>query len=95
MSSSATWESRRFWQTMEMPSESVSIMSSPVQLSIPNLTFCPEYSNNVWIDHCDVSSDRDHDKDYYDGLIDVRNPTDLFNLSYHYTNASTDECSFF
>ena len=33
-----------------------------------------EYSNNVWIDHCDVSSDRDHDKDYYDGLIDVRNP---------------------
>jgi hypothetical protein len=31
-----------------------------------------EYSNNVWIDHVDVSSDRDHDKDYYDGLIDVR-----------------------
>jgi hypothetical protein len=23
------------------------------------------------VDHCDVSSDRDHDKDYYDGLIDV------------------------
>lgn len=33
-----------------------------------------EYSNNVWIDHCDVSSDRDHDKDYYDGLIDVCHP---------------------
>lgn len=33
-----------------------------------------EYSNNVWIDHCDVSSDMDHDKDYYDGLIDVRPP---------------------
>lgn len=31
-----------------------------------------EYSNNVWIDHVDVSSDMDHDKDYYDGLIDVR-----------------------
>lgn len=30
-----------------------------------------EYSNNVWIDHVDVSSDMDHDKDYYDGLIDV------------------------
>lgn len=30
-----------------------------------------EYSNNVWIDHCDLSSDRDHDKDYYDGLVDV------------------------
>jgi pectate lyase len=33
-----------------------------------------EYSNNVWIDHVDVSSDRDHDKDYYDGLIDVNAP---------------------
>jgi hypothetical protein len=33
-----------------------------------------EYSNNVWIDHVDVSSDRDHDKDYYDGLLDVSQP---------------------
>ena len=30
-----------------------------------------EYSNKFWIDHCDVSSDMDYDKDYYDGLIDV------------------------
>ena len=30
-----------------------------------------EVSTNVWIDHCDLSSNRDHDKDYYDGLIDV------------------------
>jgi pectate lyase len=28
-------------------------------------------ANNVWIDHVTVSSDRDHDKDYYDGLIDI------------------------
>ncbi|CAE6527375.1 unnamed protein product [Rhizoctonia solani] len=28
-------------------------------------------SNRVWIDHVEVFSDRDHDKDYYDGLIDV------------------------
>ncbi|KAG8738827.1 hypothetical protein FRC10_006438 [Ceratobasidium sp. 414] len=28
-------------------------------------------SNRVWIDHVEVSSDRDHDKDYYDGLIDI------------------------
>jgi len=28
-------------------------------------------SYNVWIDHVDVSSDLDHDKDYYDGLIDL------------------------
>lgn len=36
-----------------------------------SLTCFVEYSTNVWVDHCDVSSDRDHDKDYYDGLIDV------------------------
>jgi pectate lyase len=28
-------------------------------------------SSQVWVDHVDVSSDRDHDKDYYDGLIDI------------------------
>ncbi|KAF8320456.1 pectin lyase-like protein, partial [Clavulina sp. PMI_390] len=26
---------------------------------------------NVWIDHNDLSSDMDHDKDYYDGLLDI------------------------
>ncbi|KAJ7196948.1 pectate lyase [Mycena pura] len=28
-------------------------------------------SHQVWIDHCDLSSDRDHDKDFYDGLLDL------------------------
>lgn len=28
-------------------------------------------STKVWVDHVDVSSDRDHDKDFYDGLLDV------------------------
>ncbi|KAG8749053.1 hypothetical protein FRC12_013599 [Ceratobasidium sp. 428] len=28
-------------------------------------------ANRVWIDHVDLSSDRDHDKDYYDGLLDI------------------------
>ncbi|CAE6457014.1 unnamed protein product [Rhizoctonia solani] len=28
-------------------------------------------STKVWVDHLDLSSDRDHDKDYYDGLLDV------------------------
>ncbi|OJJ96915.1 hypothetical protein ASPACDRAFT_1874263 [Aspergillus aculeatus ATCC 16872] len=40
-----------------------------------------QYSNNVWIDHCDVSSDRDHDKDYYDGLIDVTHASDYVTIS--------------
>lgn len=30
-----------------------------------------KYSTNVWIDHVDLSNDRTHDKDYYDGLVDV------------------------
>ncbi|KAG9020526.1 hypothetical protein FRB95_004029, partial [Tulasnella sp. JGI-2019a] len=28
-------------------------------------------SYNVWVDHNELSSDRDHDKDYYDGLLDI------------------------
>ncbi|KAL9081478.1 MAG: hypothetical protein Q9157_000036 [Trypethelium eluteriae] len=38
-------------------------------------------SSNVWVDHCDVSSDRDHDKDYYDGLIDVTHASDYVTIS--------------
>lgn len=33
-------------------------------------------ATNVWIDHVDVSSDVAHDKDYYDGLIDVTHACD-------------------
>ncbi|KAG2415914.1 pectate lyase B precursor [Aspergillus terreus] len=40
-----------------------------------------QYSNNVWIDHCDVSSDMDHDKDYYDGLIDLTHAADYVTIS--------------
>ncbi|GKZ29155.1 hypothetical protein AbraIFM66950_003315 [Aspergillus brasiliensis] len=40
-----------------------------------------QYANNVWIDHCDVSSDRDHDKDYYDGLIDITHGSDYVTVS--------------
>ncbi|KXN88338.1 putative pectate lyase A [Leucoagaricus sp. SymC.cos] len=28
-------------------------------------------ASQVWIDHADLSSDRDHDKDFYDGLLDI------------------------
>ncbi|ELU39081.1 polysaccharide lyase family 1 protein [Rhizoctonia solani AG-1 IA] len=28
-------------------------------------------SSKVWVDHLDLSSDQDHDKDYYDGLLDI------------------------
>lgn len=38
-------------------------------------------AQNVWIDHCDLSSDRDHDKDFYDGLLDVTHASDFVTLS--------------
>ncbi len=41
-------------------------------------------SSNVWIDHVDVSSNRDHDKDYYDGLIDLTHAADFVTISNSY-----------
>lgn len=41
-------------------------------------------SQNVWIDHCDLSSDQDNGKDYYDGLLDVTHASDYITLSNNY-----------
>ncbi|KAK6073794.1 pectate lyase [Seiridium cupressi] len=41
-------------------------------------------SSNVWIDHVDVSSNLDHDKDYYDGLIDITHASDYVTVSNSY-----------
>ncbi|KAE9962971.1 hypothetical protein EG328_011888 [Venturia inaequalis] len=38
-------------------------------------------ATNVWVDHVDVSSDVAHDKDYYDGLIDVTHACDWVTIS--------------
>ncbi|CAD6439705.1 12c5630b-dc7f-4e00-9561-1c52d0e14ea1 [Sclerotinia trifoliorum] len=38
-------------------------------------------STNVWVDHVDLSSNRDHDKDYYDGLFDVTHAADFVTFS--------------
>jgi pectate lyase len=38
-------------------------------------------SSNIWIDHVDVSSDKDHGKDFYDGLIDLTHATDFVTVS--------------
>lgn len=40
-----------------------------------------QYSTNVWLDHLDLSSDRDHDKDYYDGLLDLTHAADYITVS--------------
>ena len=41
-------------------------------------------STNVWVDHCDLSSDLAHDKDYYDGLLDITHASDYVTVSNTY-----------
>ncbi|TVY31471.1 putative pectate lyase A [Lachnellula subtilissima] len=43
-----------------------------------------QLSTNVWIDHVDVSSDQDHDKDFYDGLLDFTHAADFVTVSNSY-----------
>ncbi|KAF7562908.1 hypothetical protein G7046_g1219 [Stylonectria norvegica] len=38
-------------------------------------------STNVWVDHCDLSSNLDNGKDYYDGLLDVSHASEWVTVS--------------
>lgn len=38
-------------------------------------------SQNIVIDRCEFFSDRDHDKDYYDGLLDIKNQSRFITVS--------------
>jgi pectate lyase len=40
-------------------------------------------SHHVWVDHCDVSADRDHGWEYYDGLIDVTRQSSYVTVSWN------------
>ncbi|MEU9792591.1 polysaccharide lyase family 1 protein [Streptomyces sparsogenes] len=40
-------------------------------------------STKVWIDHNTFSADRDHDKDYYDGLLDITHASDNVTVSWN------------
>jgi len=42
-----------------------------------------EGAHHVWVDHCDLSSDRNHGWDYYDGLLDVGQGADYVTLSWN------------
>ncbi|PVF92985.1 putative pectate lyase 1 [Serendipita vermifera] len=41
-------------------------------------------ASKVWIDHVDLSSDMDHDKDYYDGLCDITHGSTYVTVSWSY-----------
>jgi pectate lyase len=52
-------------------------------------------STKVWIDHNSLSADRDHDKDYYDGLPDITHASDQVTVSWntfkdHYKGSLVD-----
>ncbi|WP_069771942.1 polysaccharide lyase family 1 protein [Streptomyces sp. LUP30] len=40
-------------------------------------------STKVWIDHNSFSADRDHDKDHYDGLLDINHASDFVTVSWN------------
>lgn len=40
-------------------------------------------STKVWIDHNSFSADRDHDKDFYDGLLDITHASDHVTVSWN------------
>jgi pectate lyase len=39
-------------------------------------------AKNVWIDHCDLFSDLTHGKDYYDGLLEIKNGSSFVTVSH-------------
>jgi len=41
-------------------------------------------STNVWVDHCEFASDLNHDKDYYDGLVDITHASEWVTVSNTY-----------
>jgi pectate lyase len=43
-----------------------------------------QYADHIWIDHCDLSSDLDHDEDYYDGLLDITHASDYITVSWNH-----------
>ncbi|PPQ68287.1 hypothetical protein CVT24_005103, partial [Panaeolus cyanescens] len=42
-----------------------------------------QYASKIWIDHNELWSDRDHDKDYYDGLLDVTHGCTEVTITYN------------
>jgi pectate lyase len=41
-----------------------------------------ESSHHIWVDHCDLSSDKDHGWDHYDGLLDITEKADYITVSW-------------
>ncbi|MCF7804728.1 MAG: T9SS type A sorting domain-containing protein [Candidatus Marinimicrobia bacterium] len=45
-------------------------------------------ADHIWVDHCTLYNDLDHDKDYYDGLLDAKRDCDYITISWNYLHHS-------
>ncbi len=63
-------------------SENIIIRNLVITKAVDTDAITVQRSRHVWIDHCDLSSDRDHDQGYYDGLIDITHASDDVTVSW-------------
>jgi pectate lyase len=49
-------------------------------------------SDHIWVDHCELYNDLNHDKDYYDGLLDAKKDSEYITYSWNYLHDSYKTC---
>lgn len=49
-------------------------------------------AHHIWVDHCELYNDLDHDKDYYDGLLDAKGESEYITYSWNYLHDSYKTC---
>lgn len=45
-------------------------------------------ADHIWVDHCELYNDLNHDKDYYDGLLDAKADSEYMTFSWNYFHDS-------
>jgi pectate lyase len=63
-------------------SENVVVRNLLIARAVGEDAVTVQRSRHIWIDHCDLASDRDHEQGYYDGLVDVTHASDFITVSW-------------
>ncbi|GIF24367.1 pectate lyase [Actinoplanes tereljensis] len=50
----------------------------------PTDLIAAQVSDHIWIDHNELFNDTSHDKDFYDGMVDLTHATDFVTVSWNY-----------
>ncbi|GIE72310.1 pectate lyase family protein [Actinoplanes palleronii] len=50
----------------------------------PTDLIAAQKSDHIWIDHNELFNDTSHDKDFYDGMVDLTHATDFVTVSWNY-----------